>query len=175
MIMKKTEIEMYYEHGRGMRPAINVKSRNYPSTFNVADRLGCTEKQAEKALDFCWNSACECFWEEAQETVAEIFGKCVKVYSTGRSGGHLIVSGLPDVESWDAIAVSRWARLNRWCRIGIEYLSSIDYVIDEIEANKWHLAGAEQYNFIDKNGEVTCIAELKQEAIAAGFGPVVRA
>jgi hypothetical protein len=40
----------------------------------------------------------------------------VQVYSAGRSGGWLVVSGLPDVESWDAIALGRWVKFEEEVR-----------------------------------------------------------
>lgn len=40
----------------------------------------------------------------------------VQVYSDGRSGGWLVVHGLPDVETWDAIALGQWAKFNKLIR-----------------------------------------------------------
>lgn len=69
-------------------------------------------------------------WEMAKELAAEVFGSQVKTWSSGRSGGWLIVEGLPDVESWDAIALSRWARFARGVQ---EILDDLDYQF------VWHL------------------------------------
>ena len=56
----------------------------------------------------------------------------VQVYSEGRSGGWLVVSGLDDVESWDAIALGRWARFQRQ----IETIRDEGYPYDFV----WQLA-----------------------------------
>lgn len=40
----------------------------------------------------------------------------VNVHSAGRSGGWCVVSGLPDIESWDAIALGEWRRFDKFVR-----------------------------------------------------------
>ncbi len=57
-----------------------------------------------------WDVACSDGWESLDMEAERIFGRGVKVYQEGRSGGWAVVHGLDDVESWDAIAVSRWSR-----------------------------------------------------------------
>jgi hypothetical protein len=54
-----------------------------------------------------------------------------KVYSDGRSGGWLVVHGLPDVETWDAIALGRWAKFNKMIRDLVDEGYPYDFV--------WHL------------------------------------
>ena len=57
----------------------------------------------------------------------------------------------------------------------IAWLCSAEKVFEDIAANEWAKPGAELYNFIDtKDGKTQCIADLKAEAISAGFAPVVR-
>lgn len=55
----------------------------------------------------------------------------VQVYAAGRSGGWLVVSGLPDVEAWDAIDLARWRRFERLIRD----LADSEYPYEFI----WHL------------------------------------
>lgn len=70
-------------------------------------------------------------WERAQELADENWPeRTVKVWSSGRSGGWLIVEGLPDIETWDAIAVARWARFEAAIRATVE---DLDYQF------VWHL------------------------------------
>lgn len=173
--MKKSDIDTHGERGR-VYPAINVKVHRMPWTDEtIAEHFKCSADVAQQAARFSFEAAQEQFWEDAKEQAAEIFGAGVKVYSGGRSGGWLEVDGLSDVESWDAIAVSAWARFNAWARQAIEYLTSWDYHREAIEANRWAEEGAEEYNFYhDKAGATHCISEEKAKAIAAGFGPVVR-
>ena len=71
--------------------------------------------------------------------------------------------------------VARWSKLARHIKADIQvHLNEAD-MLDNIERNKWYIEGAEEYNFSDTNdGKSICIAEMKQEAIKAGFGAVVR-
>lgn len=62
--------------------------------------------------------ACESLWEMLQNDASEIFGEGTKVYSEGRSGGWAYVDGITadDVESWDAIALNRWAKFSKYAK-----------------------------------------------------------
>ncbi len=174
--MRKSEITLHAEHFRAARPAINVKQRGAfgPSIGAITDKFGCTDSDAQHALELAWDSAARSFWEQIGETVAEIFPGC-KAYSEGRSEGWLVVEGLPDVESWNGAMVAKWGKLVRIVREDIKYRSAPDTVLEDIETNEWFKPGAELYNFIDSaEGETRCIADLKASAVAAGFGPVVR-
>ena len=171
--MRKSDIQLrrYY---RESVPTINVKCYHFgPSAEVIMARFGCDRATAEKASEFAWQSACEQFWREMPETVSEIFPGA-KCYSDGRSSGWLVVTGLPEVESWDAVMVGKWAKLVKIVAAEIDYLKSDGYVLGEIEANQWAKPGAELYNFIDDNGKTQCLADLKAAAIAAGYGAVVR-
>jgi hypothetical protein len=174
--MRKSEIETHRSgYGGTAYPAINVKYYGGGCrTQDIAARFGCSDAQAEKAAQFAWESACEQFWEQAKERAAEIFGGRVKVYSAGRSGGWLILDGLPEVSEWDAVALGRYASMCRFCRDEIAYRTSVECVLEDIAANEWHKDGAELFNFVDTASGTRCIADLKQEAKAAGFAPVVR-
>lgn len=160
---RKADIETHSEHYRGAKPAVNVKVYHYPTTSKVEDAFTCSEAVASQALQYAFESAQQRFWEDAQDVARDIFGKHVKVYSQGRSGGWLVVEGInEDVGSWDAIAVSKWGRLATWAKREIEYLTSWDYVKDDIEANEWAKEGAELYNLLDlKDGRTVSLPELK--------------
>ena len=108
----KTDVELHTDGYRTANPAINVKVRRGfgPDVAAIAERFHCDHETAEKALGFAWDMAQETFWEDAAGEVAEIFPNA-HMYREGRSGGWLTVHGLPEIESWDAIAVMRWARL----------------------------------------------------------------
>jgi hypothetical protein len=175
--MKKSGIELHADRfGAQPHPAVNVKVRGLPSADRIAGHFGCSAQVATRALEFAFESAQERFWEQAEAVAAEIFaGWPCRVYSEGRSGGWLAVHGLPEVESWDAMMVSKWARLAEWCRNEIADGLAENSLVEEIEAYHWHKEGAEKFNFIDgKNGVVVCLADLKAQARTAGFGPVIR-
>lgn len=70
-------------------------------------------------------------WERAKELAYDVWGSGqVQVYQEGRSGGWLVVHGLGDIDEWDAIEVSRWARFQRGVK---ETVADLDYQF------VWHL------------------------------------
>jgi len=132
----KSDVERHSAHyGPPFLPAVDVKCRERfggSYAYSIDDN-----PRAERALGWCWESHVELFWELATEYAAEIFGPKAKLYSAGRSGGWAVVSGLPDVEEWDAIAVSRWARFARMLEAERAHFCSADAVRETIEANDW--------------------------------------
>lgn len=177
--MRKSQIETRRDRDTRHRemPCINVKVYRWGAdASDVAERFSCSQDTAEKACGYYFDSACSQFWEQAPEWAAELWpGYRLNVYADGRSGGWLVVDGLPDVESWDAVMVAKWSKLARMCREEIAYQFMREQIFDAIESNQWHKDGAEMYNFLDrKDGTTVCIADLKQQAIEAGFGAIVR-
>ena len=161
--MKKSEVEQYYDRGISY-PSINVKARNFGQGLELS----------EQAYEYAFEMACQEFWEGAEELANEIFGK-VKVYSAGRSGGHLIVDDLPSIEEWDAPMLSKWAKFQRGIMENLKAFTDADYIRDMVKSNRWDEDGAEKFNFQEKNdGSSVCIVDLKRDAIKAGFGAVVR-
>jgi len=60
--------------------------------------------------------ACTHELECATDYARELWGNHVTVHTEGRSGGWAIVDGLnQDVDTWDAIAFSKWQRFERYC------------------------------------------------------------
>lgn len=180
--MRKDEVQISYHNGHRCAPMINIKmygenAPKLPSTSDVMARFACSETQAENALEFATRQACEMFWEDYQSSGSQIKinGCSVKVWSAGRCGGWLVVCGLPEVKSWDAIMLGAWARFRSDVIRTMRAYLSTEALMDYIDSNEWWKDGAEQYNFIDGNGgEPKCIADMKAAAIKAGFGPVVR-
>jgi hypothetical protein len=160
--MKKSDVQFHSEgYGRNVLPAVNVKYYGPSLHAKVQDTFKCSQEIAEQALGYVWESACEQFWREAKSYVPEILGRG-EVWSEGRSGGWLVVSGLPDIETWDAIQLGKWAKVVKFCEEEIAYLSSWEYVKDAIGANEWAKEGAEAYNFMDlEDGRTVTMAELK--------------
>ena len=177
--MKKSEIETYHERGSGRCPSINVKVSSFGRGLS-GDSLNCSEDVFQTAMEYAYESAQERFWEEAQELAEYHLDEKgpfagVKIYSAGRSGGHLIVGGLDDVEEWDAIAVTAWGRFENAIKIEMSWLCSDEPIREDIEANQWNEEGAEKYNFYDnKKGVPICISEMKAQAKSAGFGAIIR-
>ena len=173
--MKKSEIKFHSDGYSPAHPAVNVKCRHWIDDKLIKRQFGCNSKVAQQAAEYAWQNACEQFWGGVQETADHFLGLGHRVYSEGRSSGWLVVHSLPDVDSWDAIMVSKWSRFVHVVEANVEYYSSDEQLLGAIEVNQWAKAGAELYNFIDlEDGRHVCIADLKQQAIAAGFGPVVK-
>lgn len=149
--------------GRRGNPAINVKVRNFVRIDKVVAKFGCTEDVAEKALQFAFDAACQIFWEDMPALAKEIFGDYVTAYSEGRSSGWYVVHGLPAIDTWDAVLLAKWRKLENAVRAEVAYRTSEICVLEDIEVNQWFKDGSEQYNFIDlANGNGTrCIADLK--------------
>jgi hypothetical protein len=175
--MKKSDIETHSDHMYGPQyPAVNVKVYcRTPGYEDVMEKFpGCDKDTAEKALEYAYEFSVEDFWERAKEKAEEIFGN-VKVHSAGRSSGWLVLNGLDPIESWDAIACSKWFKFEKELKEEIKWRCSLEVVLEDIESNDWHKPYSEKYNFIEKkDGTSMCIADLKKEAIDAGYGDVVR-
>lgn len=128
--MKKSDVDVYHD-GREALPSINVKvddawrwatharaaAVDAGASVSEADAFAawCEEHDDDEDLYWLFGAACESGWESAEMDAEEVLGASVKVEARGRSGGHLVVRGLPDVAEWDAIAVSRWSRFARYC------------------------------------------------------------
>lgn len=155
----KEALDIRYDRG-AYRPAINVKAYRWPSIAGIAERFGCSHDAAQRALEYARESAQQRFWEDVQETAEHYLGE-VKVWQEGRSGGWLVVDGLPEIESWDAIQLSKWARFEKAVRTEIGYLTSAESVCEDIDANQWTEEGAELYNFVDTASGPKTVGELK--------------
>ncbi len=105
------------------RPAVNVKV--YRSLWDVKFPLedapeGITrewiESLGEDRLDELFWDTCSFEWEMIAQDAAEIFGPHVKVEQDGRSGGWAVVTGLDDIADWDAVALAKWRRFEKYAR-----------------------------------------------------------
>ena len=146
-------------------PALNVKVHNFwPTQAAIQARFNCPEEIADRALEYAFESTAELFWNEsAPEIARECFSHFpVEVWQDGRSGGWLYVEGLPDVSSWDAIMLGRWARFARMIREDIRDRAGPEGVMEDIEANRWAEEGAERYNFFDHKGKVVALPDIKR-------------
>jgi hypothetical protein len=122
--MRKADVTFHRENGRA-RPAVNVKVYNARNVTLPREEFdGMTwewiDAQSQDAQYASWDGACEDGWRQIQEHAREIWGPQAKVYSEGRSGGWAIVDNVyaahwDDLASWDALALSRWARFVKRC------------------------------------------------------------
>lgn len=132
-IRSKEDIEFHrLGYGYNSVPAVNVKVhfwledayklfRKYEPDANPHFTVEWIEQHTPDDDTDYWmhlfSFACESGWEQIQGYAEEIWGKGVKVYSEGRSGGWAYVDGIDtDVDSWDAIDLARWRRFAKFAR-----------------------------------------------------------
>jgi hypothetical protein len=180
MRFKKTDVTVRY-YRPGAVPCVNVKvyQVGWHSSEAVMEKFGCSEAQAEKALQFAFDSECHSFWEYWQDKTGDyengIHGSAeyayfpdhtVRVECEGRSGGWLAVRGLPPVEEWDAILVGRWNKFQKAVLEDVKYRSSTEALLEGIESNEWWKEHSSQYNFCETAQGHVCLADVRADVIA---------
>ncbi len=73
------------------------------------------ENLNDDQIESWWQDACQLGFEQAEGIGQEIFDN-VKIYSEGRSSGWIVVHGLKDFESWNAVDLAKWAKFAKACR-----------------------------------------------------------
>ena len=161
---KKSDVQTHrIGYGRESYPSVCVKCYKFPASSEIQDRFKCSEKTAERAAMFAWESSVESFWEWVDGFAKEHFaGRRVSISSEGRSGGWLIVGGLPDIKTWSIQLLSIWRSFESSCIREIKHLSSFDVIMENIEANRWAEDNSEHYNFIDIDGTTVCLSDVKR-------------
>jgi hypothetical protein len=137
MSYRKDDVTFHAENWRGGHTAVNVKVRfpyEWEPLFVEAakdadeepDRVLRWYAELEEAGDipeWAFESACEQGFEQAQTDAEDIFGKGVKVWTEGRSGGWLVVDfDEDDVAGWDAVALAKWRKFERLARDLADYV-----------------------------------------------------
>lgn len=129
----RDDVQTHSDGFRDRRPAVNVKV--YKDLRDAWDGFAREEQpDARFTLEWIddtvpdttldavfWNS---CAWEfeylESWATGADgdaLFPvDRVQLHPEGRSGGWIAVSGLPDVDEWDAVRIARWRKFERIAR-----------------------------------------------------------
>lgn len=69
----------------------------------------------------------------------------VQVHSAGRQGGWLVVTGLPDIDGWDAIAVGQWSRFERSVRDIVDNEYPYQFIW-QLHVHAWEPAREERRN-----------------------------
>lgn len=92
----------------------------------------------EEATGALWEWALESGWEMLRADAAEIFSAYdIEVWAEGRSGGWAVVSGLPEIEEWDAVLLAKWRRFERFAK---GYAADIPRAMAELAfLNLWEL------------------------------------
>lgn len=160
---RKSDVEIRFYRGENM-PCVNVKVYGSitPTILAQVEQESGEQGFAEWAQakldtnsfpEWECEAAFQSAWDMLQADVEEIFGKGVKVYSEGRSGGWAVVPGLPPIESWDAIALSRWARFEKYAKA---YAKGIPYDMAMLAAISTYAAIRETR---EKQSDATLSAE----------------
>lgn len=112
--------------GRRANPAINVKVRNwgYHDVDLMRDEPALDLEQCDAIIQSVYERHAVRFWDNAKLQVEILFGRGYTVYQEGRSGGWMVVHGLPDVEEWDAVMLGKWRSLESWAERYIKTLCS---------------------------------------------------
>jgi hypothetical protein len=143
----KQDVQFHRDGYGPSRPAINVKVRNL--NWPIAEELGVSEEIAEQAGELALESAQVNFWNEAAPDLASECLGDVQVFSEGRQSGWLVVHGLDDFETWDAVQLAKWRKFEVGIRDLIRDLTDWQTVKENIEANRWAEPGARLYNWYE--------------------------
>ena len=149
MIRTKDDVVRCY-HEKRMDvdvPHVNVKVRRgledvrFEGDCEIPDGLTVEWIRAniseDELNDLFWQT-CQNEWEMLQQDAEEIFGDGVEVNAGGRSGGWACVTGLEDIESWDAVMLAKWKKFARYAG---EYAKGIpEQMVYSIAANEWDAA-----------------------------------
>ena len=128
--MRKADVRISYHNGTRGKPMVNVKVHvntgpdalravvaSDPAAFPDPLFPAWLDTLTDDGRDAAWMAALEDGWNQLADDVGNAFpGYRAKVYSAGRSGGWAVVEGLPEIESWDAIQLGRWAQYAKWAR-----------------------------------------------------------
>lgn len=128
--MRKSDVTLHSDGYRPSVPAVNVKVYDWNYAVHAADvaldtgNPGFTwewveHNMTDEQVDRWRDAATEDAWELLQQDVTEYVWpdrRNLTVYSMGRMGGWAWVDGLPDIETWDAIDLARWARFAKVAR-----------------------------------------------------------
>lgn len=171
----------YHDRNSHDQPTLNVKyyGRVEYTPEKVAAEFQCDEAAAERVAEWCYESAREDFWERALDCLnfamlgdkrACEYAPCglkkgpYEIFSAGRSGGWLIVKGLPPVADWDGPTFQKWRKFARLVSQEMNHLASWDYAKDIIEANEW----------APKKGSAAAVAENVRCGESAKLAQVAR-
>lgn len=127
MTYRKADVRMHSDGFGPRRPAVNVKVHagleaidwdavHWEAGDDAMSEGWLREHLSDDALQGWWDVACGLGFEQARQDAREIFGSHVNVYSEGRSGGWIVVDGIPDLEDWDAVMLGKWRRFERAAR-----------------------------------------------------------
>ncbi len=147
----RSDVQVHSDGFRGAPPAVNVKV--YDSLEDGWRKAtgpgGCCDQfdpgfsvdwirahVSEEAIDARFWLVCDDSFELVQMDAEEILGvRAEQVWQEGRSGGWVVVGGLPELEDWDAIQLGKWRKFERFTRDTADYI--LAGVIDSFYINDY--------------------------------------
>jgi hypothetical protein len=170
----RDDVQTHSDHFGPARPAVNVKVyRTFRDAWPEYERAErdderftlewIEENLSDDELDAYFWSACESEFEYLEGWATGSDGAedslfpddRVRLWTEGRSGGWIVVDGLPDIEEWDAVRLARWRKFERIARsvadgIPLQMLGSI-----EINAFGWAMDEQEERARAEREGIAT--------------------
>lgn len=148
------EVQMHSDMGRTQHPAFNIKVRQGPESVTLPIELGSVADTVdgpmrkiftdpEFTLDWIeenvgpgdkngiWENVCEANYDYAKQQLEELFSLDVSISTEGRSGGWMVIDGLPeDISEWDDELRRQWVEAGEIVKACVEdvpraYLVSI--------------------------------------------------
>lgn len=130
-------------------PCINVKCQRFPRDVadphaKMREEFGeLSDTALELAFGCAWNTAVRDFWDHVAPDIAEEFltpafnpersdAADFEINSDGRSGGWLVVRGLPPVYDWTPAQLGAWAAFEEAIGKAIDGLASYESARDTI-------------------------------------------
>lgn len=161
----RSDVQMHSEMWREPHPAVNIKRHlwengeggDFPTSLlaSVAKEAGhdadefvtwwrtmADEDEAEfdQMLDAYVGFGCESGFEDARSDAEFIFDRyTTEVWQEGRSGGWLVVFGLPDVDEWDAVLLAKWRKFEKWVRSAVDAFPETVAMLVAINRYESHL------------------------------------
>lgn len=106
-----------------------------------ADHPNLTEEDADKIGSWAWDSAVTTFWDQARGIATEHlsipFEAEPEIECAGRSGGWLIVRGLPDVPTWSEPQRLAWGAFEEEINQLVAMLARWETIKEEIDSAGW--------------------------------------
>jgi hypothetical protein len=129
----------------GVADLVDGRSENFRWTYTDEGftHEWIREHVSDELADAIFWQACADAVEMIGEDARDIFDRWrVEIEQDGRSGGWIVVTGLPEIEEWDAVLLSKWRKFEKQCHAYRDDL--MRSVVDSIYANEWEAAQAER-------------------------------
>lgn len=148
------EVQMHSDMGRAAHPAFNIKVRQGPDSVTFPIEIGLVKDVGETEFrtistdpaftlewieenvsasdqQAIWDDTCQDHYDWVKEQADEVFSADVIISQEGRSGGWMVVEGLPEnIEDWDSELRRQWTAFGETVKAAVEdvpraYLTSI--------------------------------------------------